>query len=437
VANGLKTVSDEIILKAIDGDVDAFTEIYHTYNQRVFFMAVQYFKNEANAKDIVQEVFIKVHKQICNLKVPKAFNSWLHVITYRECQNYNRRKMQIVNLNEENDIERFPDIEMTSVVDQVENERVKEIIMGTLETMKTPMRTVAVLRFFEELKIYQIAEILDIPESTVKSRLVKIKKVLSDELKNQNVSRNFSIALLSPALIREAYVALSNNYVISEVASDSLLETVLQSSISGETSFLKKVLLGGLTIAVITTGAIMFNQEPENNNKKTIVVEKPSIEVTEKQDEPATLLEITYDEEWTNTSVFLNVETSSDNYDRILVNNEETLQLNSNGDYTIQLIKENEVIDERTIHISNIDKNHPTATGKKSGDNYMISLSDDYSGINGNSISYYRNGIEVNEYQYDQNTETIQVKNDTKSVHELYVSDNAGNILNIKLKVEK
>lgn len=346
MANGLKTVSDEIILKAIDGDVDAFTEIYHTYNQRVFFMAVQYFKNEANAKDIVQEVFIKVHKQICNLKVPKAFNSWLHVITYRECQNYNRRKMQIVNLNEENDIERFPDIEMTSVVDQVENERVKEIIMDTLETMKTPMRTVAVLRFFEELKIYQIAEILDIPESTVKSRLVKIKKVLSDELKNQNVSRNFSIAVLSPAFIRETYVALSNNYVISEVASDSLLETVLQSSIQGKTSFLKKVLLGGLTVAVITTGAIMFNQEPENNNKKTIVVEKPSLEVTEKQDEPATLLEITYDEKWTNTSVFLNVETSSDNYDRILVNNEETLQLNSNGAYTIQLIKENEVIDE-------------------------------------------------------------------------------------------
>lgn len=67
----------------------------------------------------------------------------------------------------------------------------------------------------------------------------------------------------------------------------------------------------------------------------------------------------------------------------------------------------------------------------------MISISDDYSGINGNSISYYRNGIEVKEYQYDQNTETIQVKNDTKSVHELYVSDNAGNILNITLKVEK
>lgn len=140
--NRLTTVSEDIILKAISGDTEAFTLIYKSYYQRVYFIGIQYFRNEETAKDIVQEVFIKVHKQIHTLNSPKAFNSWLHVLAYRVCVSYDRKKIRFIQLDEGKFVEDFVDDKAIGISDQVENNRIQQIVVNTLDSMSLPLKEV-------------------------------------------------------------------------------------------------------------------------------------------------------------------------------------------------------------------------------------------------------------------------------------------------------
>lgn len=437
--NQFKSASDEekIISKAIAGDKDAFTEVYHAYTKKVFFMAIQYFKDEEIANDIVQEVFIKVYKQINTLKIAKAFNSWLYTITYRECQNYNRRKMKVFNLKDSESMDDFADDKNINVLRQVENERIRKVILNTLETMKEPLRMVAVLRFFEDLKISQIANTLDIPEATVKSRITRVREILSDELSKQGVAKNFSITLISPAVIYEAYLLLYDNYSVNEEVINTILKTVLTGSSAISSSLIAtKKILSGAFLASAVGGIILFSHTQAETDQNIIATNQiPTIEVLPQvNEELATISDIVYDHSWTNQSIQVEINTTNKNYDSILINSTIKRQVDENGTYTIQLMKDNQVLDERVIVISNIDKEHPVARGEERGNDYIIYLSDQLSGINETSIHYYKNGNIDNTYQYDKTQNIIIIRNDVNSVHELRVQDMAGNEVSIVLK---
>jgi len=180
-----KDLDQEIIQKAMNNDPDAFTEIYKKYNKLVYVVAFQYYKKIDVAEDIVQEVFIKVYNKIGRLETPKAFTSWLHVITYRTCQNHNRRKLKVYELNEDEQIENFLDPNSVNVIQKINKEIFMEVLNQSLNSMTEPMKEVATLRYIDELKIKEIANLLNVPNSTVSSRLIKIKKKLRDDLKDQ------------------------------------------------------------------------------------------------------------------------------------------------------------------------------------------------------------------------------------------------------------
>lgn len=440
--NGPNTVSEETISKAMQGDTEAFSELYRTYYKRVYFMGVQYFKNEDTAKDVVQEVFIKVHKQIHTLKTPKAFSSWLHVLTYRICQNRNRRKLVVYELSDDVQVEDFADTKKVDIVDKIENERIKEVIMSSLDGMSDQLRMVGVLRFFEELKIEEISEILDVPKSTIGTRLVKIKKILRIDLEKHGIHNNYGFAILTPALMYEAYELLFKRYElgINEASADRILLIALgggaatATSAAGGITFLSKVIIGGLTTATVLGGGILLSQN--NSDEETnITFDPPQVEEMIPEIPVAKIANVNYDQYWRNSVLDIDVTTTNSNFDKILINELETLQIDNNGTYTVKLLKDNNTIDEKEITVSIFDRNSPIATGTVEDDTFVILLSDDLSGIDWGSIIHYKNGVLTNEYVMDIENSRIIIKNDNNySTHELFVKDNAGNELNIKIQ---
>lgn len=433
----LQETSEEIILKAIHGDEDAFSQIYRAYSNRVYFMAIQYFRNEDTAKDIVQEVFIKVYRQINKLQTPKAFSSWLHVITYRECQNYNRRKSNIFELGDEDKIEDFPNTMEVDVISKIENERIKNEIMGILDDLSIPLKSVAMLRFFEDLKLQEIADILDIPKNTVSSRLIKIRRVLSSELQKKGISSTYGVIVVSPVVLFEAYKMLYQQTKMNQALSNDILYAILPAGagIVGGISLLSKWIIGVVTTGIAIGAVALWNTQPQQEDEK-----KPKEEEVEEVSKPskkAELAEITsvsYDDAWRNQPLQLVIETSNDNYDRITTNDIETTQVVNNGSYTIKLIKDDVVIDEEVIEITNVDLHSPTATSDKDDEYYYLYLSDDKSGVNTKQIEYYVNGAVSNDYTYDASRNVMIVKNDNVSRHDIYISDHAGNILTIEIE---
>ena len=414
-------IEEEIILKAMNGDEEAFSQIYNIYSNCVFFIAFQYHKNREIAEDIVQEVFIKIHSKIDTLKSPKAFGSWMYVITFRVCRNYDRSKIKFVGIHDDHrQIEDYPDTKR-EITSEIESERINTEVMGIMDGLSLPLRAVAILRFFGEYKVNEIADILDISSETVKSRLKKIRLVLKDELTKKGITKTYGVSIATPALLIEAYNSSYEQFITSNTLSDNVLQNIIGGGVvaSSGTSAVTKLVIAGLTMSALIGGFFLWNQD---------TVQPVQVVST------ARILDINYDTAWRNEEIYLEVETTNDNYDRITINDEETLKITYNGTYTVRLIKDDKVIDEKVIEISNIDYQSPTATYEKRGQYYYFFITEDLSGIDVSSIRFFVNGQLSNNFTFDESSGILIFKDDSKSAKKLYINDNAGNRLTITVK---
>ncbi|MDQ0360130.1 RNA polymerase sigma factor [Breznakia pachnodae] len=434
-----KNISNEVISRAINGDSEAFSEIYHFYYRHVYFIALQYFRNEEIAKDIAQDVFIRVYKSINGLRAPEAFYTWLYRMTYRMCQNQNRKKMKISDLGGDITVEDFADTKSIGIMEEIENNRVKEILSESIDTLSEPLKEVALLRFFEGLKLQEIADILDIPKATVSTRLVRIKEALRTDLKSKGVQTPYVLVLITPAALSETYTLLFEPIRnISEQSVSLQLQEVLSkvavvTTGSGFSIFTKAMICGGVILTLLGGGALWLNtpdqsQEPEKI-ETTVIDEKKEDVVAIAQ-----IVSVEYEKEYTNKSIDLLIELSSDNYNQILVNNENTTTIHTNGTYVIEVEHEGKIVDSHMIEINNIDKHSPLVISDSKNENYIIYLSDDISGVNPDSIKYYYNESLADSFVYDEQANSITFKNDRFATHKFYIRDNANNLLEIEVK---
>jgi RNA polymerase sigma-70 factor (ECF subfamily) len=178
------------IERAKSGDEEAFTWLYKIYSKKVYIFAKQFFNSESIAEDIVQEVFIQVYKKIHVLKSVNAFSSWLHMITYHVCMNYRRGKIILTQFKNVGGEEVLIDDRSKNVNDYLESQRIRSIVVKTLDNMKTSLRVVGQLKFLEDKKNMEIAEILDIPNYTVVRRLKVIKGILRESLEKNDIKHS-------------------------------------------------------------------------------------------------------------------------------------------------------------------------------------------------------------------------------------------------------
>lgn len=162
----------QLISRAKDGDRDAFGELVRRRQDFVFRQALAYLQNEEAAKDATQEVFIKAYQGLAYFKnesecqKPSAFSAWLYRICKNHCLNILRRmKLEVVV---DCDMDRINQSDLPQVG------RLKKIIAG----LRDEYREVIILRYYQDLKYDQIAQILDVPLSTVKIRLFRAKNEL-------------------------------------------------------------------------------------------------------------------------------------------------------------------------------------------------------------------------------------------------------------------
>ncbi|MGN1412052.1 MAG: sigma-70 family RNA polymerase sigma factor [Oscillospiraceae bacterium] len=179
-----------------DGNKYAFTQIYKDTNRLVYKCAFDLVKNDSDANDIVQNVYLKVYNKIHTLDDTSKFKSWLLSITYNEAKNllisqqrYNQHVDTNVDIFEDEDLcqseneELSPD-ELYSINET--NKNIKDLI----NTLPYEQREVLKLYYFEEKDVNTIATILKCPKGTVLSRLnyarKKLKKSIEEyESKNQ------------------------------------------------------------------------------------------------------------------------------------------------------------------------------------------------------------------------------------------------------------
>lgn len=148
----------ELEEKAIAGDEDSFTALIDGMQERLYRMAYSYVRNKDDALEIVQETVYKAYISIHKLQQPQYFKTWLTKIAVNCALDFIRKSKKIVYM------EKDPEGSYAS-------EPIEDVIdlQEALRVLDKRSRMIIVMRYFEDLPIKDIAGVLDMPESTVKT----------------------------------------------------------------------------------------------------------------------------------------------------------------------------------------------------------------------------------------------------------------------------
>ncbi|TVQ41750.1 MAG: sigma-70 family RNA polymerase sigma factor [Gloeocapsa sp. DLM2.Bin57] len=182
LANELDKITDrELVLKATRGDQQAFRLLYRRYQPRVRSTLYQLCGNFC-LDDLVQEVFLKAWKNLPKLREVAYFSTWLYRITWNVANDH-RRKFAQQKQRSENLI--LLDNQPQSL--DVMELHYQDLIWRGLQTLSFDHRAVLILHDLEDLPQKEIAQILEIPVGTVKSRLFHARNAMRTFLQQQGL----------------------------------------------------------------------------------------------------------------------------------------------------------------------------------------------------------------------------------------------------------
>ncbi len=169
----------QIIIRAQSGDREAFAILFEQYKNLVYKTAYLMLGESTEAEDALQEIFVQVYKSLSGFDPGKAaFTTWLYRVTFNHCLNQRRKKRPFTLPLE--DISpalksEFPGAQLAE----------EEIIQQAIAKLTDRQRAVVILRYFWELPYAEIAQILDVPLGTVKSRIDLALKTLRKVIEEQ------------------------------------------------------------------------------------------------------------------------------------------------------------------------------------------------------------------------------------------------------------
>lgn len=184
----------ELIKLAQSGNRPAFEQLIFMYDKHVLNIAYTFRNNADDAKDIYQDVFIRVFNGIKNFKFESEFSTWIYRITVNLCITYKNKekKLQHQVIDNSNDEDEFNILDIYSsedITDElvIKNET-KEIIEKAINSLPEKQKITLTMKYYNGMKIKEIAEIMNCNEGTVKRYLFnatnKLKKLLAYLSKN-------------------------------------------------------------------------------------------------------------------------------------------------------------------------------------------------------------------------------------------------------------
>ncbi len=206
--------------KLKSGNDEAFNEVYQkTYNY-VYFRAKQVMKNEDDAMDLMQTVYMEAYKSIKSLDKAESIYSWLSSITFRQGMKIFQKKKEIL-LDE--DFENIFDAVETSDMDSrpdisFERKEQQRLVAELIDSLPEVQRATMVAFYYDNIKIEEIAEVMDCSVGTVKSRLSYARQALKKKLEAVEKKEGKSGAgkmVLTGALIFGAVQIMSEETVLA------------------------------------------------------------------------------------------------------------------------------------------------------------------------------------------------------------------------------
>lgn len=227
----------DVIRRAQAGDEKAFDELYQMFYKQAYYLALKITNCDADAQDAAQESFITIQKAIKDLREIKTFRKWMAQIVVSKCNKiFRKNKYTILD----------PDIANTLPIEEkrdymtgenyVRGKQRKDVLVKLMQELTPNQREVLTLMYFEQLSIKEIADVLSIPDGTVKSRLVSAKAAMKKQilqLDTLDALRYYAcpLPLLLALAYRKEFMMLTGGKIKLPLHSSAILQPLAISTV--------------------------------------------------------------------------------------------------------------------------------------------------------------------------------------------------------------
>ena len=187
----INLTDEQLVALAVSEDPEAFGEIVRRWERKIFALCFGMLGREDDAGDAAQEAFIAAYRNLANFRGEAKVSSWLHRIAVNQCLTIKRRQKTraedyVVDEDgaEDRTFVASPHLSPARTTEKVERMNLVRQAVGALPS---DLRQVIVMKEFEEMTFQEISETLDLPLSTVKSRLYTALKQLRMRLERTPV----------------------------------------------------------------------------------------------------------------------------------------------------------------------------------------------------------------------------------------------------------
>ena len=181
-----KEIDLGLVKRAKSGDYRAFDLLVLKYQSRLISTAFKFVKDVQIAEDIVQDSFIKAFNALESFREDSSFYTWIYRITVNTSKNFlvsKKRKSELLNsdLSEEASYEIEP-VETYSPEDLLQATQLQKVITETIDQLGEDTRTALTLRELDGLSYEQIADVVNCPVGTVRSRIFRGREVIDEAI---------------------------------------------------------------------------------------------------------------------------------------------------------------------------------------------------------------------------------------------------------------
>ncbi len=181
-------LDEQLVERVQRGDKNAFNLLVKKYQHKVVNLVARYVNNPGDVPDVAQEAFIKAYRALPTFRGESAFYTWLYRIAVNTAKNYltSQGRRPPSSDVEADEAEYYGGGEALQEVATPENlaltDEIKRTVFAAIEALPEDLRTAITLREMEGLSYEEIAEIMDCPVGTVRSRIFRAREAIDKKL---------------------------------------------------------------------------------------------------------------------------------------------------------------------------------------------------------------------------------------------------------------
>jgi RNA polymerase sigma-70 factor (ECF subfamily) len=182
----MPSTDEELVARSQGGDMDSFNQLVMRWERPIYALAYRTIGREEDARDVCQETFLRAFRALKGFKGQAKFSSWLYRIALNLCRDWIRRERRqpVAQAPEGVDlIELASEATPTETIeDLVARQEIGQAVARAMAALPEEQRTAIILKEYHGLTFQEIADMLDCPLSTVKTRLYQGLTVLRRQL---------------------------------------------------------------------------------------------------------------------------------------------------------------------------------------------------------------------------------------------------------------